>query len=119
MPHEILGESLGVHLRTAYARFERPISSASLFGGFAFDAVTLKRVDTFWENFWVILHLAAVGVCILLINRRKKPGVDPAAASKAQFWFINLLQFFFGGLLSTYLVFYFRSGSLRVSWPFF
>jgi Protein of unknown function (DUF2914) len=119
MPHEILGESLGVHLRTAYARFERPISSASLLGGFALDAVTLKRVDTFWENFWIIAHLAVVAICILLVNRTENHGADPEDPSKADFWFFNTLQFFFGGLLSTFLVFYFRSGSLRVSWPFF
>jgi hypothetical protein len=115
----MLGESLRVHLRTAYARLERPISSISLLGGFAFDAVTLKRVDTIWENFWVVVHLAVVGVCILLINRTENRAADPKDPPKSHFWFISVLQFFFGGLLSTFLVFYFRSGSLRVSWPFF
>jgi len=119
MPHEILGGSLRVHLRAAYARFERPISSASLLGGFAFDAVMLKRVDTFWDNFWIVAHLAVVAICIILVNRTENQGADPKDPSKAHFWFINTLQFFFGGLLSTFLVFYFRSGSLRVSWPFF
>ena len=74
MPHEMFGESLRVHLRTVYARFEQPISSISLLGGFAFDAVTLKRVDTFWENFWVVAHLAVVAVCILLVNRAENRG---------------------------------------------
>ncbi|MBZ5660316.1 MAG: DUF2914 domain-containing protein [Acidobacteriia bacterium] len=119
MPHEMIGNSLRVHLRTAYTRFERPISSASLLGGFAFDALTLKRVDAFWENFWIVAHLAVVAVCILVINRTENRGADSKDPSKAHFWFINTLQFFFGGLLSTLLVFYFRSGSLRVSWPFF
>jgi hypothetical protein len=119
MPHGILGESLGVHLITAYGRFERHISSLSLLGGFAFDAATLKRVDTFWENFWIVAHLAAVAICILLVNRTENCGAVPKDPSKAHFWFINTLQFFFGGLLSTFLVFYFRSGSIRVSWPFF
>ncbi len=121
MPHDILGKSIGVNLRTAYARFERPISSVSLLSGFAFNAVTLKRVDTFWENFWIITHLAVVAICILLINRTENHSADPEAPvpSKAQFWLITTLQFFFGGLLSTFLVFYFRSGSFRVSWPFF
>ena len=119
MPHEILGESLGVRLKTAYARLERPISSASLVGGFAFDAVTLKRVDTFWENLWIVAHLAVAAICILLVNRTENRGTDPVHPSKAHFWFINTLQFAFGGLLSTFLVFYFRSGSLRVGWPFF
>jgi hypothetical protein len=119
MPHEPFGVPLRAHLRSAYARFEQPISSISLLGGFAFDAVTLKRVDTFWENFWVMVHLAVVAMCILLINRAENRGADPNDPAKPHFWFINTFQFFFGGLLSTFLVFYFRSGSLRVSWPFF
>ena len=119
MPHELFGEALRVHLRTVYSRIERQVSSISLLGGFGFDAITLKRVDTFWDNFWVVVHLGVVAVCILLINRRKNRDTDPGDSSKSHFWFINTLQFFFGGLLSTFLVFYFRSGSLRVSWPFF
>ena len=81
--------------------------------------MTLKRVDTFWENFWIVAHLAVVAICIILVNRTENHGADPKDPSKAHFWFINTLQFAFGGLLSTFLVFYFRSGSLRVSWPFF
>jgi len=106
-------------LTSHYARFERPISSASLFGGFAFDALTLKRVDMFWENFWVVVHLVLVAACILLISRAENRGVESKNPAKVHFWLINTLQFLFGGLLSTFLVFYFRSGSLWVSWPFF
>ena len=43
-----------------YARIEGPFSSLSLIAGFVFDAVTLTRVDEFWENFWVVGHLAIV-----------------------------------------------------------
>jgi hypothetical protein len=46
-------------------------------------------------------------------------GGEPGSASKTHFWLVTVLQFLFGGLLSTFLVFYFRSGSLRASWPFF
>ncbi|MDR3547152.1 MAG: DUF2914 domain-containing protein [Candidatus Pacebacteria bacterium] len=103
-----------------YVRFERPISSISLIGGFVFDAVTLRRVDLFWENFWVLLHLLTVAACIFLINftensERRLKWKNPEAL---HFWLINILQFFFGGLLSTFLVYYFRSGTLAVSWPF-
>jgi hypothetical protein len=117
-----------------YTRFERTISSVSLFGGFVFDALTLKRVDTFWETFWVLVHLLLVAACILLIHREQdgrgqRAHVEngrvedqteaPGSTTKAHFWLVNVLQFLFGGLLSTFLVFYFRSGSLRASWPFF
>jgi len=106
-------------LTSRYSRLEQPISSVSLLGGFAFDALTLKRVDMFWENFWVVVHLVLVAACILLISRAENRGVDAKNPAKVHFWLINALQFFFGGLLSTFLVFYFRSGSLWVSWPFF
>ena len=119
MPSGFVGDTLRTTLRTTYTRFERSISSVSLLGGFVFDAVTLKRVDAFWENFWIVAHLGAVAVCILLINRTENSGVEAGEPGKAHFWLLNALQFLFGGLLSTYLVFYFRSGSLRVSWPFF
>lgn len=118
MPHTAsAGPALGA-LHTAYARLERPLSSISLVGGFVFDAVTLKRVDSFWEMFWVGAHLGVVAVCILLLNREALGGPDTEKPGKASFWYINGLQFFFGGLLSTFLVLNFRSGSLWASWPF-
>ncbi len=111
-------KSLIIHARNFYGRFERPISSLSLIGGFVFDAVALRRVDQFWENFWVVVHLGIVAVCIILIHREENEAMDAKDPARAHFWFINILQFFFGGLLSTFLVFYFRSATLSVSWPF-
>src|SRR5262249_50779342 len=81
-------------------------------------AVTLKRVDSFWEIFWVVAHLGVVAVCILLLNRVAIGGGDTEEPGKPAFWYVNGLQFFFGGLLSTFLGLYFLSGSLWVSWPF-
>src|ERR1700722_20313955 len=107
MPHRMFDTSLRAHIKSTYAHIEKPISSASLLGGFAFDALTLKRVDTFWENFWIVAHLVVVAVCILLVNRMEYRVADPKEASRVHFWLINAMQFVFGGLLSTFLVFYF------------
>lgn len=104
--------------RSWYGRFERPISSLSLIAGFVFDALTLKRVDTLWENLWILGHLIIVGVFIVLINAKDNEEGDERDPSKAHFWFVNILQFFFGGILSTYLVFYFRSANIWTTWPF-
>ncbi len=106
------------HMRDFYGRFERPISSLSLLAGFAFDAITLKRVDAFWENFWIVAHLVIVGVFIMLIHTQESNPGDEKNPSKVHFWYVNILQFFFGGILSAYLVFYFRSADLFVTWPF-
>ena len=101
-----------------YGRFERPISSLSLLFGFIFDALTLKRVDTVWENSWILAHIIIVGLFILLIHIKERGEGDELDPSKAHFWYINILQFFFGGLLSTFLVFYFRSTDIFSTWPF-
>jgi len=115
------------HVWHWYLRYERPISSISLVGGFIFDALTLKRVDLFWDNVWVLAHFFIIGACIVVINiqenRRakvvaKETNVEKREDATAHFWLITILQFFFGGLLSTFLVFYFRSGTIGVSWPF-
>jgi hypothetical protein len=116
--HRIKNLQTFSHVRNWYGKFERPLSSLSLIGGFVFDAVALQRVDMFWENFWVIVHLLIVAICIILIHRKDRGIDDEKNPEKIHFWLVNVLQFFFGGILSTYLVFYFRSGSLAVSWPF-
>jgi len=101
-----------------YDRFERPISSLSLVLGFVFDAFTLKRVDTLWENLWILGHLIIVGIFITLIHLRENETGGENNPSKVHFWYVNILQFFFGGILSAYLVFYFRSADIFVTWPF-
>jgi hypothetical protein len=106
------------HIRNWYGKYERPISSLSLIGGFMFDALTLKRVDLFWENFWVIAHIVIVGACIVLIHVIEKQEGDEANPSKLHFWLVNLQQFFYGGIWSVFLVFYFRSSDITASWPF-
>jgi Protein of unknown function (DUF2914) len=115
--------SVFARARSIYARLERPVSSLSLISGFVFDAFTLRRVDFFWENFWVVTHLAIVAVCAvwinLLDNAPDESGTHGEAnPHKLHFWLVNAMQFFFGGLLSVYLVFYFRSGTISTSWPF-
>ena len=105
-------------IRTWYGKYERPISSLSLIFGFVFDAFTLHRVDTPWENIWILGHLIIVGTFIVLIHTHESTAGDEKNPSKAHFWFVNILQFFFGGILSTYLVFYFRSADIFSTWPF-
>lgn len=105
-----------------YVRFERPVATISLISGFVFNAVALTRVDEFKENFWIAIHLFIAASCIVLINREDNHEDDALAfganPQKIHFWLVNILQFAFGGLLSTFFVFYFRSAELSVAWPF-
>ncbi len=105
-------------IRNFYGRFERPISSFSLVFGFVFDAITLKRVDMLFENVWILGHLIVIATFIILIHTRKREAGAEKNPNKAHFWYVNILQFFFGGILSTFLVFYFRSADIFTTWPF-
>lgn len=104
--------------RNLYARFERPISSVSLVFGFIVDALTLTRVDTTWVSIWVLGHIILIGLFIVIIHKKEKGDEDETDPSKWHFWFVNALQFLFGGILSTFLVSYFRSADIFVTWPF-
>lgn len=105
-------------VRKFYSRYERPISSLSLVAGFVFDAVTLRRVDELRENIWILAHLLVVSVVIVLIHSRDMRSGGGRDPGQAHFWYVNILQFFFGGILSTFLVFYFRAADIFVTWPF-
>src|ERR1700693_393075 len=104
-------------IRDWYGRYERPVSSLSLIAGFIFDALLLKRVDMLWENIWVIGHIIIVAVFMILVHTLEQNPGDEADPHQIHFWLVNILQFVFGGLLSIFLVFYFRSSDLSVSWP--
>jgi hypothetical protein len=123
MRTDTFGSSLlrrAAHLTARYARAHVSLSSVSLLGGFVFDAVTLKRIDMFWENFWVVVHILGVALCIFWVTREANFSSQREGwATTLDHWLVNLLQFLFGGLLSTFMVFYFRSGTFWVSWPFY
>ncbi len=117
-----------------YSRYQRHLASIFLVGGFVFTTLTLTRVDEFIENFWIVIHIAVAAFGIFMINVYehraatvlKSPEQSPALRDKKKLlWnekirtvLLYVTQFAFGGCFSTFLVFYFRSSSLSVSWPF-
>lgn len=103
------------HWQKKHGRF---FSSFALFSGFAFDILTLKRVDLPWENFWIASHLIIVGACIVLIEALPRQIGAENNPRRWHFWLLNIQQFFYGGVWSAFLVFYFRSSDLAASWPF-
>ena len=106
------------HIRNFYGRFERHISSFFLIAGFLFDALTLKRADALFENLFILGYLFIIGVFIILIHLKENEAGGEKNPSRAHFWYVNILQFAFGGVFSAYLVLYFRSADFFVAWPF-
>jgi len=105
-----------------YKRFELYISPIGLIYGFIFTMLTSTRADLFWDNFWVVLNLllASFGIFAVVVfeNRADKKKVSEEDKEKFNFYLTLIIQFAFGGLFSTFFVFYFISSSAVDSWVF-
>jgi hypothetical protein len=105
-----------------YKKFEKYISPISLIYGFIFTSLTLTRVDMPMENFWIIVNLLIVGLGIFAMtfyeNRAKQKNSPDEEVQKIHFYLTLAMQFAFGGLFSTFFIFYIRSSSLTQSWFF-
>jgi hypothetical protein len=105
-----------------YIKFEKFISPVGLIGGFIFTSLTLTRVDMFLENFWIIVHLCMVATAISVLtyyeNLAQRKNIPEADQHKWHFYLTLIIQFLFGGLFSTFFVFYLRSSSVTASWIF-
>jgi hypothetical protein len=102
-------------LKHWYETYEERISVISLIGGFIFDNLTLQRIDNVWDNLWITFNILLSGYCIIMLNRTS--GARDASEEHG-FWLPNILQFSFGALLGSTFVFYLRSSTLAVTWPF-
>lgn len=101
-----------------YEANERRVSTGSLLLGFIIDSLTLRRIDLFRENAWILTNIIIAAVCIIIVNRLENNKTDNTGESRRHFWLTNLMQFAFGAQLGTFIIFYFRSGALSASWPF-
>jgi len=75
-------------------------------------------VDALFENAIIISYLLLIGVFIILIHIKEDRPQAPSGTYNALFWYKNILQFLFGGVFSAYLILYFRSADIFVTWPF-
>jgi hypothetical protein len=105
-----------------YKKFEKYISPVGLIYGFIFTSLTLTRVDMWLENFWIVVNLFIVVFGILAVtlfeNKAEAKKLSEIERGKFHFYLTLIIQFAFGGLFSTFFVFYMRSTSPMDSWFF-
>lgn len=83
----------------------------SLVGGFSFDVFTLGRIDQTWSLIQQAIFLLMI---LFLLYVHERPAlIDRMGPRFVKFWVYHeiILQFFMGGLLSAYTLFYFKSAS--------
>ncbi|MGH6888939.1 MAG: DUF2914 domain-containing protein [Rhizomicrobium sp.] len=137
-------ENNGRTWTATYRRYERHISAAAMVLGFTADNYTFGRVDRPGPHIVFLAYLAVAGGSIALAHalqtradHRKERlellqhrtadasvrlSVDTTGVadwpSRFRLWLPAITQFALGGLWSGFLVFYWRSAALAVSWPF-
>ncbi|WP_342380238.1 DUF2914 domain-containing protein [Myxococcus stipitatus] len=94
--------------RTRHEKWEM---AAFFFGGFLYDIVSLSRIDdklTLVQSFGYLLILAS----LLLLEQRYPEGTPPPALlAKVWRWREDAVHFFFGSLISVFMLLLFKSTS--------
>lgn len=109
-------------LRAAWARWADRVGPhlpmVGFLAGFVWDSLTLTRVDRLTDNLILLGYLVLLGGVLVVSHRaREAPEAWPRVVPQLGRldW---VAQFFYGGLYSAYVVFYFRSATFGRSFLF-
>jgi len=88
--------------------------------GFLFDLVTIRRIDAWTDLFIQMLYLAALTMMLVYQHREARgQWKPPAFILRPWAYNVEVLHFFYGGLLSAYVVLYLKSSTLARPLIFF
>lgn len=90
---------------------ERLILPTALLGGFIIDYLTLNRVDQLFDNIVLLFYVLLAALSLFILY-------GTTSATKITALAPYTFQYAIGGLFSGLFIFYFRSGTLSVSFPF-
>lgn len=93
-------------------RHQRYTPPIFFFGGVLWDALTLRRIDAWFDNLLLFVYLAALGGLIVVATLVDYERTEHPLLLKYRLWFPAAVQFLLGALLSAYVVFYAQSASL-------
>jgi len=106
-------------LEELYEKHEEHVAIAIFGVGFIWDSLTMTRVDNPIDNVILLFYLIIIGTMIIFTLRRQCGKVAPAWIHKLEPYFPWTMQFCFGGLFSSYVIFYFKSASFTRTQFFF
>jgi hypothetical protein len=87
-------------------------SELAIFGvGFIWDSFTMTRVDNPIDNVILLFYLVLIAIMIIITLRKQCGMAVPKWLQKHESHHLYAMQFCFGGLFSSYVIFYFKSAS--------
>ena len=101
-----------------YQAYSKYLPVAFFIGGFLWDSLTLTRIDRMVDNLILLGYLLLLGFSIILVNRVENNLIHEQLILKYRDWYPLAIQFFLGGLFSSYVVFYFQSAAVGKNWLF-
>lgn len=88
-------------------------------GGFIFDTLTLGRIDRTYDIVFLCLYMALLTITLYLFNLDDDGKWEGTFIGRYSEYFPLVIQFFFGGLSSAFVIYFFRSVSLSKTMAFF
>ncbi len=101
-----------------FEKYERHLSSGAMLFGFILDNLTLTRVDLLFDNLVIIFYLVVATSSIALVHFHASRRWEHEWLTLLRTFAPVPMQFAFGGLFSSFAVFYSRSATLASSWLF-
>jgi hypothetical protein len=107
-------------LRRFYRRHENLGPPLFFFGGVTWDALTLRRIDAWFDNIFLLGYLALLGLAIMAALLHQNGRLRSARLRTYSSWFAPAIQFLAGALFSAYVIYYSQSVSWATSafWVF-
>jgi MFS family permease len=100
-------------------RHRQHLLTVSFVLGFLIDNITLNRVDQLFDNALLLTHITIAMLSLAFLYAASAGKLRESWNEPVRNYSPLITQFAFGSLFSGMLIFYGRSGSWMVSWPFF
>ncbi|MDY7228856.1 DUF2914 domain-containing protein [Hyalangium rubrum] len=93
------------------ARHEKWEMAAFFFVGFVYDVLTLSRIDDTLTMVQQFVYLGVLATLLMLEQRHPEGTEPPKVLAKVWRWREDAIHFFYGSLLSSFMLFFFKSAS--------
>lgn len=100
-------------------KYENYVAPAFFVGGFIFDSLTLGRIDRLYDLIVLSLYMTLLTLALFVYNLADDGKWKSTFLERYEDYLPLAIQFFFGGLSSAYVIYFFRSVSFSKTISFF